>query len=454
MDAKQGPLRGGGVSTVEIKAPNEGQVVVEIKGEETSKPVTESTPKASESCKQSKAASESTTGYSKSAPFSCPSPEISRLYPSPSKPPKIPITNQNVTQRRSLARSVYSKPKSRIMEQPYPTYGNMFDENGSTPRRVSIPQKPRLMESPGEDVDEEIYKVMKLNKAKHRRVKIKFSLEVIAFGCILGCLVASLTADGLKTLMVWGLEFWKWCVLVMVIFSGMLITNWFMRVVVFFIERNFLLRKKVLYFVHGLKKSVQVYIWLSFVLLTCVLLFNHGVKHSKTATKILGYVTRTLISLLVGSFLWLMKTLMLKILASNFHVNTFFDRIQESIFHQYVLQTLSGPPLVMEAESIGRSPGAGQLTIRSKKKRKVEKEKEIIDIGKLHKMKHGKVSAWTMKVLVDAVMSSGLSTISNILDESLDDEDGERTDREITNEMEAQAAAYHIFWNVAQPGCR
>jgi hypothetical protein len=436
MDAKQVPLRGGGVSTVEIKAPNEGQVVVEIKGESTSKPITESTPKASESFKQSKA-----TGYSKTVPFSCPSLEI-------------PTTNQNVAQRRYLARSVYSKPKSRIVEQPYPTYGNMFDENGSTPRRVSIPQKPRLMESPGQDVDEEIYKVMKLNKAKYRRVKIKFSLEVIAFGCILGCLISSLTANGLKTLIVWGLEFWKWCVLVMVIFSGMLITNWFMRVVVFFIERNFLLRKKVLYFVHGLKKSVQVYIWLSFVLLTCVLLFNHGVKRSKTAVNILGYVTRTLVSLLVGSFLWLMKTLMLKILASNFHVNTFFDRIQESIFHQYVLQTLSGPPLVMEAESIGRSPGAGQLTIRSKKKRKVEKEKEIIDIGKLHKMKHGKVSAWTMKVLVDAVMSSGLSTISNILDESVDDEDGERTDREITNEMEANAAAYHIFWNVAQPGCR
>jgi hypothetical protein len=246
MDAKQGPLRGGGVSTVEIKAPNEDQVVVETKGESTSKPITESNPKASESCKQSKAASESTTGYSKSVPFGCPSPEISRLCPSTNMPPKIPTTNQNVTQRRYLARSVYSKPKSRLVEQPYPTYGNMFDENGSTPRRVSIPQKPRLMESPGEDLDEEIYKVMKLNKAKYRRVKIKFSLEVIAFGCILACLISTLTANGLKTLIVWGLEFWKWCVLVMVIFSGMLITNWFMRVVVFFIERNFLLRSLML----------------------------------------------------------------------------------------------------------------------------------------------------------------------------------------------------------------
>ena len=42
------------------------------------------------------------------------------------------------------------------------------------------------------------------------------------------------------------------------------------------------------------------------------------------------------------------------------------------------------------------------------------KGKETIDMARLHKMKQEKVSAWTMKVLVDAVASSGLSTISNI----------------------------------------
>ncbi|GLT71941.1 hypothetical protein SLA2020_439230 [Shorea laevis] len=453
MDAKQTAHRGGEVSMVENKAPNYGQVVVEIKGEGSSKPITESSTKASEDSPRQ--------AFSKSVPISCSSPEISSFSCSPNRPPKVPTNNENFTRRQPLARSVYSKQKSRIGEQPYSTYYNMFDDNGSavnskkllrsTTRRVSLTPKTRLMED-----DEEIYKKVKLNKAKHRKVKAKALVELIVFACILGWLVASFTAERLKTLMVWGLEFWKWCVLVMVIFSGMLVTNWFMHVVVFLIERNFLLRKKVLYFVHGLKKSVQVYIWLSLVLLTCVLLVNHGVKRSKTATKILGYVTRTLVSLLIGSFLWLMKTLLLKILASNFHVNTFFDRIQESIFHQYVLQTLSGTPLVEEAESVGKLPGTGRLTFRSAKQSKGKKEIEVIDIGKLHKMKHGKVSAWTMKVLVDAVMSSGLSTISNALDESVDndDESGERTDKEITSEMEATAAAYHIFRNVGRPGCK
>jgi hypothetical protein len=462
MDGKHRALRGGEVRTVQNKAPNEDQVVVEIRGEEISETSIESSPRASESCRQSKACSESTTGFSRPAKISCPSPEISRFSRSHSKPPKIPTTNENLAQRRSLARSVYSKPpKSRFGEQPYSSYGNVCDENGSSLLNNKLSRsairRVSLMASPGRDAEEEIYKLVKLRKEKHRRVKIKVLVELITFVSILGCLVASFTAERLKILMVWGMEFWKWCVLVMVIFSGMLVTNWFMHVVVFLIERNFLLRKKVLYFVHGLKKSVQVYIWLSLVLLTCVLLVNHGVKRSKTATKLLGYVTRTLVSLLVGAFLWLMKTLLLKILASNFHVNTFFDRIQESIFHQYVLQTLSGHPLIEEAESVGKSVGTGRLTFTSTKKKISEgnKEVQVIDIGKLHKMKHGKVSAWTMKVLVDAVMSSGLSTISHTLDESVDDEgDDEQTDKEITSEMEATAAAYYIFINVARPDCK
>ena len=270
---------------------------------------------------------------------------------------------------------------------------------------------------------------------------------------LVSCLVVSLTVESLKSYMIWGLELWRWCVLVMVIFCGMLITYWFMNIVVFVIERNFLLRKKVLYFVHGLKKSVQVFIWLGFVLLTWVLVFNHGVKRTKTETRILCGMTWTLATILIGAFLWLLKTLLLKILASNFHVNTFFDRIQESLFHQYVLQTLSGPPLIEEAERVGRSPSMGQLNLTTLKKGKKKEKKEVIDIAKLQKMKQEKVSAWTMKVLIDAVTSSGLSTISNQLDE-FENGAAEQIDREITSEMEATAAAYHIFRNVAQPGCK
>ncbi|KAJ9168171.1 hypothetical protein P3X46_019730 [Hevea brasiliensis] len=483
MDDKERGRKGGEVSMAEKRTADRGEVLITISSDEVANVNKGSTIAHRQSRPNSPMKESNAGGFTKSLSMSYLSPEISRFSPSPNKPPKIPTNNENLTRRRSLTRSVYSKPKSRFGEQPYPVDSDAFEEDNltlqeqiarnspynnslnrgspnnksaSTARTNSINPKTPMMASPGhaddeEDEVEEVIKKVESSQEKHSRVRAKPVIQWVAFICIIGCLVASLTVGKLEKTMIWGLEFWKWCVLVMVIFSGMLVTNWFMHVVVFLIERNFLLRKKVLYFVYGLKKSVQVFIWIGLVLLAWAFLFNRGVERSETATKVLKYVTWTIISLLIGSLLWLLKTLLLKILASNFHVNKFFDRIQESVFHQYVLQTLSGPPIIEEAERVGKSVSTGQLSFRSTKKGKGTKDKKVIDMGVVHKMKQEKVSAWTMKVLVDAVTNSGLSTISNTLDESIGGV-GEQTDTEITNEMEATAAAYRIFRNVAKPG--
>ncbi|WOG81483.1 hypothetical protein DCAR_0100632 [Daucus carota subsp. sativus] len=433
----------------------------------------------------------------KFAPVGMPSPEIARYAPSPNRPPRIP-TSETTTPRKSLARSVYSKPKSRFGEQPIHVDSYMLEEdssfiqgylksNGNSPLRnmstqaspniraasthtsfkdmnrassINTPRTP-LMASPGGvggvDEDEEIYKkVSNRNKLKYKRVKIKVLIEWIVFLLILGNLISCLTIDSLKHTRIWGLEVWKWSLLVMVTFSGMLFTNWFMHIVVLVIELNFLFKKKVLYFVHSLKKSVRVCLWLTLILITWLSLFNNGVHRSATATKVLDYITWTIVSMLICSFLWLFKTLLLKMLASSFHVTTFFDRVQESIFHQYVLQVLSGPPLLESAGMLGRT-NSSQFSFRSTKKGKPSKEgskKAVIDINKLYQMKQEKVSAWTMKMLVDVISNSGLSTISDSLDESDYYGNNEQVDKEITNEMEAIAAAYHIYRNVAQPGSK
>ncbi|CAN0901282.1 Mechanosensitive ion channel protein 10 [Linum grandiflorum] len=420
-----------------------------------------------------------------SLPASCNSPEISRFSPSPNKPPKIPTTSDNLLRKRSLSRSLYSKPKSRFGEQPCAVDANVLDHHASTasgsPYRNSpnaespsvgkITQKTPLMSSPGkitvevEDEDEEeeeeeeereFVRRVEIHRRKSKRGKTmaKYVIQWVAILCIVGCLIAGLTIEKLERTKIWGLEFWKWCVLVMVIMFGLLVTSWFMHVVVFLIEINFLLRKKVLYFVHGLKKSVQVFVWIALVLATWSFLFRGEVQASRTATKILDSVTWTLVSLLIRSFLWLLKTLSLKILASNYHVNRFFDRIQESVFHQYVLQTLSGPPLIEAAEKVGKVPSTGMLSFSMLKGKKGTKEKKVIDMAQFHKIKQEKVSAWTMKVLVDAVTKSGLSTISNSLDESRHDAGGGHTDQEITNELDATVAGLRIFRNVAPRRCK
>nr|XP_043625162.1 mechanosensitive ion channel protein 10-like [Erigeron canadensis] len=392
-------------------------------------------------------------------------PENALLMPSPDRPPKIP-NPENLTRRKTLARSVYSKPKSRFGEQQTLIDHNMFDDMAenvvqtlNSPVRGPLNRAtPRMGgNSPtssgpagGVDKDEEIYKKVKSQKTlKFKRVKMKVLLEWVIFLFLVGCLVASLTVKRLKNEMVWSLELWKWVVLITVIICGMLVTNWLMHFIVLLIELNFLLKKKVLYFVHGLKKSVQVCVWFTVVLITWASLFDRQtVKRSKTADKILNYITWTIVALLVGAIMWLLKTLLLKILAASFHVSNFFDRIQESIFLQYVMLTLSGPPVMVRASTrVSRL-----ISFHVKRKGKETKTKEVIDVGKLHKMKREKVSAWTMKMLVDVISSYGLTTFSGVIEESAYDRPSESADNEITNEDEAIAAAYHIFGNVAQPG--
>ncbi|KAJ0677265.1 putative mechanosensitive ion channel MscS, LSM domain superfamily [Helianthus annuus] len=460
MDAYGKSLKTGEISMAENR---KGEVVVTISGEE-------------KDVKNARGVVESP--HRKSVDLH---PENTFFMPSPNRPPKIP-NPETLTRRKTLARSIYSKPKSRFGEQSLIDH-DMFDEtvepvgqtssspariasnraspNGKeTTRTISITPKTPLMASPGGaggadvDEDEEIYKKVNIRKKlKYKKVKMKVLFEWLVFLLLLGSLVCSLTIDELKRYEIWSLKLYKWLVLLMVIICGMLVTNWLMHFIVLLIELNFLLRKKVLYFVHGLKKSVQVCIWLIVVLITWTTLFTTQEqvdKRSKTAARALDYVTWTIVSLLVGAILWLLKSLLLKILATSFHVSNFFDRIQESFFLQYVLLTLSGPPLMESLQMPAASKS--RLSFQVKRKGKDAKTKDVIDVSKLHQIKREKVSAWTMKMLVDVISTSGLSTFSGELEESAYDRPPESADKEITSEMEAIAAAYHIFRNVAQPG--
>lgn len=415
------------------------------------------------------------------------------------KPPKVPSPTDpvSVSRRASISRSTFSKPKSRLVEPPRPSDPKSAEEKyrlksdisslSSSPNvtsspsnkvKVSTPKEhqksapvtpktPLISTPPGEeeeeedDDDEDVYKTADLKERqeaskKKRKVKVTLLIEWVLFVWIVGFLILSLTLHELEKKLVWGLELWKWGVLVLVIFCGRLVTEWFINVLVFLIEKNFLLKKKVLYFVYGLKNSVQVFIWIGLILLAWGLLFNRGVRRSRGTTKVLNYVTRGLASCLIGAAIWLLKNLFIKLLASSFQCNRFFDRIQESLIHQYVLRVLSGPPLMEMAARVGKTPSTGQLSFRNVKKEKGEEKQkgkeEVIDVDKLKKMKPEKVSYWTMKGLVDVIRVTGLTTISDILE---DEEDGDaQKDEEITSEWEAKAAASRIFHNVAKPGSK
>lgn len=236
---------------------------------------------------------------------------------------------------------------------------------------------------------------------------------------------------------------------------------------------------------------MQNCIWLSLVLIAWQCIFDKKVE-SITNTKVLRYVSRIWVCLLLGTFIWLLKTLLVKVLATSFHVTAFFDRIQEALFTQYVIETLSGPPLVeirMEQEEEERviaevqklqSAGAtlppdlkasifpkrpigtprkstAAATPRSppvfsRAPSRKEKEQEGgITIDHLHRLNQKNVSAWNMKRLINIVRKGVLSTLDEQLQQSNGDDEAAV---EITSEKQAKVAAKKVFINVAKPGSK
>ncbi|KAG6593648.1 Mechanosensitive ion channel protein 10, partial [Cucurbita argyrosperma subsp. sororia] len=381
-------------------------------------------------------------------------------------PPEKEQISLSPARTKTLRRLNFSKPKSRFDEPNFPL---------STPR--TIPESTDLLQptaeedssssssySEEEDEDEEIGAGNEGRKRKRKKKKKKINkrvlIEWILFLTITTCLICALTLESLQAKQIWSLEVWKWCLIVMVVFCGRLVSEWLVGLLVFIIERNFMLRERVLYFVYGLRKSFQNCAWLGLVLIAWMIMFPD--VHNKN--KVLLKVFRFLIAVLVGATIWLLKILLVKVLASSFHVATFFDRMKESVFNHYILETLSGPPPLDEAEmdkeenrkrrlqKMSKSlparlqeSGGGQILSRSKRQDSCKK----IDMEMLRKLSlQRRPSAWSAKRLMSYVKSSGLSTISRTVD------DFANAESEITSESEARNCAQRVFKNVAKPGAR
>ncbi|KAL1814937.1 hypothetical protein ACET3Z_017511 [Daucus carota] len=430
----------------------------------------------------------------------------------------IRINGQNITREAELVRinsdqSPVSQlsPLSKILESPGGGNGSgevvACSSNASFRRKSSLLRmktKSRLMDpvemdgrsqrmvrsgviGKGSEFDEddpfleddlpEDYKNMRFSKWSV--VQFLSLIMIIAF------LVCSVSIEFLKERHLFGFALWKWCLMVLVLICGRLVSGWGIRVVVFFVERNFMLRKRVLYFVYGLRKAVQNCIWLGMVLIAWQLIFDKRVEQA-TDRRVVPYVSRIWVCLLVATVIWLVKTLLVKVLASSFHVSTFFERIQESLFNQYVIQTLSGQPLVeiqreeedeervmvevRKFQSAGASvpadlkatifPTSGRVIgTATNTPRKIsvfsanlaKKEEEAITIDHLHRLNQKNISAWNMKRLMNIIRKGSLST----LDEQLHNSTGEDESAvQITSEYQAKVAAKKIFSNVAKPGAK
>ncbi|XP_030962777.1 mechanosensitive ion channel protein 10-like [Quercus lobata] len=377
-----------------------------------------------------------------------------KLKQSPQKDSNDDPLSQPTTRTKTVKRLNFSKPRSRFEEISYPLPPRTIQESeelqylnphGDTSSTDDDDEEWYEKEDENEEDDEAQGKYRKKRKRKiNKRAVIEWALFLI----IMTCLVCSLTQPSLKYEKKWGLEIWKWCLMVMVVFCGRLFSGWVVGFIVFLIERNFMLREKVLYFVYGLRKSFQNCVWLGLVLIAWMIMLPNFHKQNKFLMK----VFRTLIAVLIAATIWLLKIVFVKVLASSFHVATFFDRMKESVFNHYILETLSGPPLDEEERDLPRRRLQASKTLPARLRdqtypftRSKKYGSRRIDMERLRKLSsEARPSAWSVKRLVSYVRSSGLSTISRTVD------DFGKAESEINSEWEARNCAQRVFKNVAK----
>ncbi|PON60618.1 Mechanosensitive ion channel [Parasponia andersonii] len=377
----------------------------------------------------------------------------------------------NASFSRNSWKPPLSRTKSRLIDPP--------EEHLQKSERVV--NSGRLLEKDG---DNETFDGDDLEDIPAEYKKTKFSvltfLQWVSLVLILAALGCSLWIPILKRQKLWDLPSWKWEIMVLALNCGRLVSGWGIRLVVIFIESNFLLQKRVLYFVYGLRRAVQNCLWLGLVLLVWHCIFDQKVQE-KTESKILPYVTKILVCFLVGTLIWLLKTLLVKVLALSFHVNNFFERIQEALFKQYVIETLSGPSIYQmkdhsraaaEGQEFQKAEAAMSSDLRatllprndrgllqncpsvgrssSRFSRPVsEKQEENIRIDLLDKLNQKNISAWNMRRMINIVRNGSLTTLDErILNSATDDE----SSLQIKTECQAKEAAKKIFTTAAKQG--
>ncbi|XP_057985442.1 mechanosensitive ion channel protein 4-like [Hevea brasiliensis] len=172
-----------------------------------------------------------------------------------------------------------------------------------------------------------------------------FFVGSIVFSCIIfGLLIASLKVDGLQNCKIWDFELWKWCVLLLVVLCGGLTVYLFLLALESLIIEKFLSEVGVVYYFHGLKRSVLVFIWLALVFLAWVLLFDRGDnKQNEDKKKTVNGATRGIGGCLIGAALWLLKTLSVK-LAASFHMKNLFEKIKAADRSRKIFESISTKP--------------------------------------------------------------------------------------------------------------
>eukprot|EP00899_Mesostigma_viride_P021107 jgi/Mesvir1/28999/Mv17768-RA.1 len=143
---------------------------------------------------------------------------------------------------------------------------------------------------------------------------------------------------------------WKWAVLVLSISLGRAVSCLIVLPTMYCIERFFVLKSRVIYFMASLKNPIINLFWFIALLIIWVLLFDED-----NLSGGYGAVLTLLAITVVASFLMIVETITLKMIATRFHLQSYYTRMAESVHCQRILMLLSQ---AMDKPCIFSAPGS------------------------------------------------------------------------------------------------
>ncbi|MCO5576063.1 hypothetical protein L7F22_029870 [Adiantum nelumboides] len=254
-----------------------------------------------------------------------------------------------------------SKPSTESNQTSAPI--PIASPSGSFNKNSQVP--PPIPEEDRDPLDDDIIPASKKKKTQDSKWGIYLQWTILLL--LIALLACSIKIKFLNKAMFLSLDIWRWLALTLVVFCGRLISGWIMKLLEMLIEKHYILKKRVLYFVYGLRRAVKNCLWLALVLGVWESIF--GGLENITAVHVL---TKILWCLFTASISWMVKVLAVKVAANSFHRKAYFDRIQECIFNQYLLEILSGPPTMAGIPDTGSNQDLfkKQWTRSEKKKHK------------------------------------------------------------------------------------
>lgn len=243
------------------------------------------------------------------------------------------------------------------------------------PKRKSGPEKDYTWFAEDDfNIDCHLEEPNNLNRTRCLRITQRVFLLLL-----LASFICTLSMSRLKVIQMWDVPIWKWELLVLVIICGHLISYRAVQIIMSLVETKFYLRIGILYVAYGIRQSIQNVVWLSLVAIA-----SHFIVAGNN--RVPSILKKVMVCLLVGALIWLLKTIIVKVLAASFHLISFFRRIRVSLYKQYVIKKLGGDLVKSRTREETCDPGKLPCQVLGKKKvigLKVRRMIEIVQGGDL-----------------------------------------------------------------------